>query len=278
MAAFIAGLVSFVVGGSMYVSMEGTLTGSFALACVCIWNGFFNSIQVVCRERAIVKREHRSGLHISSYVIAHLIYQAFLCICQAILTIVVLNIAEVTMPAMGFVTGNIYLDLGITLFLITYAADVMALMVSSLVHSTTTAMTVMPFLLIIQLVFAGTFFPLSGPVALLSNLTIAKWGTNCLCALGDYNRLPMVSIWNNLVKLKDIEYQGEKPLRDILVYLEENGYRDQILLESAKYNQNVDYARTMSNIGMSWIALGLFILVCTAIAVLSLELIDRDRR
>ena len=63
MAALIAGLVGFALGGNFGVSMEGTLTGAFAIVCVCIWNGSFNSIQVICRERGIVKREHRAGMH-----------------------------------------------------------------------------------------------------------------------------------------------------------------------------------------------------------------------
>ena len=82
MAAVIAGVVCFVVGDNLFKTMEGTLLGTFALSCICIWNGFFNSIQVICRERAIIKREHRAGLHMSSYVAANMIYQAFLCLSQ----------------------------------------------------------------------------------------------------------------------------------------------------------------------------------------------------
>ena len=74
MAALIAGLVGFALGADFGVNMEGTLTGAFAIVCVCIWNGSFNSIQVVCRERSVIKREHRSGMHVSSYVTAHMIY------------------------------------------------------------------------------------------------------------------------------------------------------------------------------------------------------------
>ena len=58
MSAVIAGLVCFVVGANLFKTMEGTLMGSFAMACICIWNGFFNSIQVIVRERPIIKREH----------------------------------------------------------------------------------------------------------------------------------------------------------------------------------------------------------------------------
>ena len=66
MAAIIAGLVAMVIRRRFFVNMEGSLIGAFALTCVAIWNGCFNSIQAVCRERAIIKREHRSGMHISS--------------------------------------------------------------------------------------------------------------------------------------------------------------------------------------------------------------------
>ena len=66
LAALIAGLVSMVVKRDFFLTMEGTIKGAFALTCVAIWNGCFNSIQVVCRERDIIKREHRSGLHISA--------------------------------------------------------------------------------------------------------------------------------------------------------------------------------------------------------------------
>ena len=56
MAAVIAGLVAMVIRKRFFVNMEGSLIGAFALTCVAIWNGCFNSIQSVCRERAIVKR------------------------------------------------------------------------------------------------------------------------------------------------------------------------------------------------------------------------------
>ena len=78
MTALIAALVGFVMGRKYMVTMDGTLTGTFALVCVCIWNGCFNSIQVICRERDVIKREHRSGMHISSYVVSHMIYQFIL--------------------------------------------------------------------------------------------------------------------------------------------------------------------------------------------------------
>ena len=158
MAAVIAGLVAFSVGKNLFMTMEGTLMGTFALSCICIWNGFFNSIQMICRERAIVKREHRSGLHISSYIAAHMIYQFVLCALQVVITLVVCYVMKVKIPDKGLVTPWPVLDIGITLFLITYCADMLALLVSAFARTTTTAMTIMPFLLIVQLLFSGAFF------------------------------------------------------------------------------------------------------------------------
>ena len=174
--AVIAALVTFVVGANMFVTQEGTTTGTFALACVCIWNGFFNSIQVVCRERDIVKREHRSGMEVSSYIIAHMLYQLLLCFLQTLITLLICVIAGIKIPGAGVVTPWGIVDVGITILLVTYTADIMALMVSCIVRSTTTAMTVMPFLLIYQLIFSGSFFEL-GAADIIKVTTISHWGT-----------------------------------------------------------------------------------------------------
>ena len=278
MAAVIAGLVCYVVGANLFKTMEGTLLGTFAMSCICIWNGFFNSIQVICRERPIIKREHRSGMHISSYIAAHMIYQAFLCLGQTAVTILICKMMHVAFPMKSLVTGNALLDMGISIFLTTYAADMMSLMTSAIVHSTTTAMTVMPFLMIFQLVFSGGFFSLTGNAEKLTNLTVAKWGLTAFCAQGYYNDLPMVTMWNAMYKMKDVEYEGMYPVQAVLTMIEENGGRDELLLECAKYNQNAQYVSTMENVVNCWIKLILFIVMFACIAVGFLEYIDKDKR
>ncbi len=311
MSAVISGLVSYVVGANLFKTQEGTLMGTFALSCICIWNGFFNSIQVICRERPIIKREHRSGMHISSYICAHMIYQAFLCLGQTIITILVCKLTKVTFPDESLFTSWAIVDIGITLFLITYCADIMALMVSSVVHTTTTAMTIMPFLLIFQLVFSGGFFQLNGNmVNRIKETTISKWGLTALCSQGDYNNKPMVSLWNAVSKFQDVDasdylvaledYTDEeqpqeiipvndldfnttpkkelKPIRDFMVYAQESGAKEQILDWSGRNNQNPNYAFESDIVLKCWGRLILFIIIYASIAVISLEFIDRDKR
>ena len=278
MAAVIAGIVSFAVGGSLFQTMEGTATGTFALACVCVWNGFFNSIQVICRERAIVKREHRSGMHISSYVVAHMLYQAFLCILQSAIIIGICVLTGVKFPQKPLFIQFPFVDYGITLFLITFSADMLALLVSAIARTTTGAMTVMPFLLIIQLVFAGTMFNLPEATKPIQDMTITKWGMTALCAQADYNALPMVSVWNSLAKMKDVEVEGEKPIKEVLVYIEQNDLKTDFLMDTAGYNTKPEYDHDAKSIAECWGWIILWALVYVILTVAVLEFIDKDKR
>lgn len=334
MAALVAGMVALVIRDSMFQFVEGTLEGAFALVFVGIWNGCFNSIQVICRERSIIKREHRSGMHISSYIMAHMIYQALLCLFQSGLTIYICSVIGVQFPAKGLFTPWIKVDIGISMFLVTYAADMMALWISSLARSTTTAMTVMPFILIFQLVFSGGIFELPEWSAPLSNITISHSGMKCLAAQGDYNNLPMVTGWNSLMEVRNEEITVQFTVGDALDFMSTSNdksveefrntpvqgdltagnmlmlmnlspemqvtrtkeitikrtvdeiinqigrekVREIIRQKTAESARNDEYETSKENIGRSWGECVAFIFVFAALAVITLEFIDKDKR
>ena len=231
-SALISGLLAYVIRSDFLRTMEGTLKGSFALACVALWNGCFNSIQVICREREVIKREHRSGMHISSYIAAHMIYQAMLCLGQTILMLYVFALVRINFQGEGLITRWFRLDLGITIFLITYAADMLALLISAIVHNTTDAMTVMPFILIFQLIFSGGIFSLPSWSKPLTNLTITSHGLSCLAAQADYNNLPMASGWNTLWKMRDTRIEGTVTMNDLLGILSEENAADNEMIRT----------------------------------------------
>ena len=208
MAALIAGLVGMVVRKDGFKTMEGTLMGSFAMVCVCIWNGCFNSIQVICRERDVIKREHRSGMHISSYVVSHMLYQALLCLAQTGVTLYVTSIVGVNYPTEGLITDFFLLDFGISMFLITFASDMLSLWVSSLAHNTTTAMTIMPFVLIFQLVFSGGMLTLPEWTKALTGYTISNPGLKVIAAQSDTNNRPYATIASMIGKMRGNEVGG----------------------------------------------------------------------
>lgn len=278
MGAFIAAVVTFVVGQNMFVTQEGTFNGAFSLTCVCIWNGFFNSIQVICRERDILKREHRAGLHITSYVASHMLYQLLLCMAQTVVTMVICNMVGVNFPTRGIITPFGEVDMAISILLIIYAADMLALMLSALVRNTTMAMTVMPFMLIFQLVFSGAFFELQGIAQKLTGFTVSRWGMESICAIGRYNEQPMVTLWNTIFRFKDVEYMGTKPILTLLAKVETEGRVDEFLKWSGENSRIAAYASDPNAMLLKWAALLGLILFAVTVAVISLEFIDRDKR
>ena len=221
MAALIAGLVGMVIRKKFFINMEGTVMGAFAMVCVCIWNGCFNSIQVICRERDVIKREHRSGMHISSYIVAHMLYQALLCVLQVGVTLFVTSRVGVRYPAEGVISKWFIVDFGISMFLITYASDMMSLWVSSLSHTTTTAMTIMPFVLIFQLVFSGGMLSLPAWTKPLTNFTISNPGLKVVACQADVNHRPYATIADLIKKMRDNEIGGTVTLGQVLDLLDD---------------------------------------------------------
>ncbi|MBQ6583118.1 MAG: ABC transporter permease [Mogibacterium sp.] len=182
-------LIISVLPEDMFLAYGSTRNGCFALICAGVWIGVFNSIQSVCRERDIIKREHRSGLHMSAYVIAHMLYELMLCFAEAlIVTVVVAFAMRENLPAHGTILP-VVLELFVTFFLLIYSSDILGLMISSIVRTSNTAMTVMPFVLIIELIMCGYIFPLSGFSEKLSFWTVSKWTLNALCTTADVNSM-----------------------------------------------------------------------------------------
>ena len=248
MSALIAALVAMVIHYDFGLTMEGTLIGALALSCISVWNGCFNSVQVVCRERQIVKREHRSGMHISSYIFSHMLYQALLCCAQTIITLYVCSLLGVRLSGSGFISSWLMLDYGITFFLITYAADMLSLLISCIAHSTTAAMTIMPFILIFQLVFSGGLFHLPSWAQGISEVAITRHGITCLAAQADYNGLPSVTGWNTIKRLRKSPIEGDVTVGQILDLLsdEENpavaSLRESELEEGLTFGEVIDLA------------------------------------
>jgi hypothetical protein len=300
-AAIIALILAAVIGGGMFNDFAATATGAFALVCGCIWIGIFNSIQSICRERAIIKREYRTGLYISSYVAAHMVYEAVICFAEAIIVTAVLFIFH------GFPQGGVILmapiEIFITFFLVIYSADVLALVVSSIAKTEMAAMTFMPFVLILQLVLSGIIFSLPGQAATVSNLTVSKWGVNAVCASSNVNHLLNESV------IEFTESMGEKGIniRDSS-YLFDPGSVDFETFElnqidfaafdldslSARDKNNLgylmsrndenmiramaDYESTAGNLLKTWLMMCLFIAVYGVICVVALKFVDRDKR
>ena len=219
MSAMVAGLVGLVIRRRFFATMEGTLMSALAVTCLCLWNGCFNSIQVICRERDVIKREHRSGMHISSYIAAHMIYQALLCLLQTGITLYVMRAVGVRYPTEGLITRFFIVEFSISLFLITYAADMMSLWISALSRTTTAAMTIMPVVLIVQLVFSGGMMSLPERAEPITGVIISNYGLKLIATQANYNAQPLGSAWGTVERMKGNEIKTTLTMGQILDYL-----------------------------------------------------------
>ena len=84
-ALIVSFLVAAVVGKDMFTTYESTKSGFFSIASASIWIGVFNSIQNICKEHEIIRAEYRSGMRISSYVTATVLWQFIICLIQSVM-------------------------------------------------------------------------------------------------------------------------------------------------------------------------------------------------
>lgn len=183
-AAIIALIIVFVTGDELFTGQSDTERGAFTIICACIWNGLFNSIQNICKERATIKHEYREGLILSAYITAHMLFDFIVCFLETvIISAIILFHYHENIPGFFAAVGII-----LTIMIATYCADALGILVSSLVKAPQIAMNAMPFLLIFQLAFAGLIFELKDAAARIGYFTISKWGFEAILSICDMRK------------------------------------------------------------------------------------------
>lgn len=233
-------LIISVTSKDMFNTYNATRNGAFALVCACIWIGIFNSIQSICKERNIIKREHRSGLSITAYIVSHVLFDFVLCSIEALIVITIVLITYFSNAPIIGVLFPLFLELYITFFLTIWASDILGIAISSIVKTPNIAMTVMPFILIIQLIMSGMIFELENFAAFISRFTISKWSLNAICSIANINNMSDSAL--------------------------------------SVYAHPEDYNSTIMNLLSCWTILLVFIAVYCLIAIISLQFIDKDKR
>lgn len=253
-------ILAWVIGDNTFVIYESTRMGVFAMICGCIWTGLFNSIQSVCKERAIIKREYRTGLHISSYILAHLMYEFVICVVESVLLTIVFGMFR-EFPNSGVVFEWIGLEFFVSFTLIIFCADALGLMISCIVKTENAAMIVMPFVLIIQLVMSGMMFSLPDNAKFVKELTISKWGLSAICSSADINELPTK---DTLKKLEEVSNADESI----------TSWKDLELTQE----YDMEYDASIQHVVMTWSVLIFYSAIYGGIAIVFLKMVDRDKR
>lgn len=247
----IAFLLLLVAQEGTFVNYDDTKSILFALSCSGIWIGLFNTIQEVCKERPILKREYMGNLKLPCYVLSKYIVQGLICILQAtLLTTIFLNLLK-----NGAASGAIWeskpgMEIWLTMVLTIYASASMGLIVSSLVRNADRAMAFAPFVLIVQLLFSGVLFDLGdGAVKQISKITVSRWAMECLGNTANLNALPYKEIESETGVMKI----PAEPFETFFV-------------------------RTPEHLRHTWEILLLILLLCGVVSVAVLRNLKKDKR
>ncbi|MDG5815130.1 FHA domain-containing protein [Chitinispirillales bacterium ANBcel5] len=140
-----------------------------ALTISALWLGALNSVREIAREWWILRRERSAGMQPGSYILARLGSCFVLSLAQALLFASSLHILFGNLP----VSFLLFFLLAVA----TFCGSTLGLTVSALSTTVGRALSIMPMVLIPQIVFSGILLPvdaMSGPGRWIGELTFFK--------------------------------------------------------------------------------------------------------
>ncbi|NJN67579.1 MAG: ATP-binding cassette domain-containing protein, partial [Chloroflexaceae bacterium] len=191
----------------------------FVLAAVAVWFGIINSAREITKEQDVFERERMSKLNIFSYLFSKLTVLGVLVFVQniALLAILALSVDFPLDPGPGGVDpllAPVWLELFITMMLTAMAGTTLGLLISTFSSTSDQAISIVPLVLIPQILFAGLIFKIQDPWVddlgtMEQIIRIAIWSISLL----------MTSRWaldafgtsfnlNQLCQLPNVEYDG----------------------------------------------------------------------
>jgi hypothetical protein len=152
--------------------------------------GQANAIREIVKEFPIYRRERSTGLSISAYVASKYVVIAGLIALQS-LVLALITLHRQDGPRDALVLGWPFGEVLVATFLTGLAAGSLALLVSAAVNQSDKAITLIPLLLVPQLVLSGYIFPLDNGSVMrdLSVVVSANWGMAAIGATADLNTL-----------------------------------------------------------------------------------------
>jgi ABC transport system ATP-binding/permease protein len=161
----------------------------FMLATTGVWFGVINSAREICKELSVLRRERLAGLRVGSYLGSKVLVLFALVIVQSALLFGVVA-AGTEMPAAGILLPA-PLEIYLTIVLCGLAGIALGLAVSAVASSPDKATSLIPIVLVPQVLFSGVMFTLRGVPNAISYLVSARAAIDAMSATVDTNRLPV---------------------------------------------------------------------------------------
>ena len=199
-APIIALALTLVTTSNLYKSYEDTKAILFSIGCACIWLGLLNSVQEICKEKVILQKEYMADLKLSTYLFSKFIVQGILAFIQSFIMVYIFQKFEGQSSNSILIDG--FWDIQIICFLSILCAAALGLFISSIVKNANIAMSIIPLILVPQLLFSGMLFKLEGKTEIISNVVLCRWtveGLGTTTNLNDLTHLeqeinPMITV------------------------------------------------------------------------------------
>ncbi|MER7372910.1 ABC transporter ATP-binding protein/permease [Streptomyces lanatus] len=167
------------------------LTVLLILAVGACFAGAANSVRELIKERVIYERERATGLSRSAYLMSKVFVLGLITMIQGLM-VGVIGFSSRTIPDEGLIfKSQILVELCIPIMALGFTAMMFGLIISALVKTAEKTMPLLVMFAIVQVVFTGCLFPLSGSVGVneLSYLMPSRWAVAAAGATLDFNRI-----------------------------------------------------------------------------------------
>jgi len=175
-APLIAGLIglSLLYGGSDVAYTKPKNTILFLLAMTAVWFGCSNAARELVKERAIYLRERMVNLGIVPYVLSKVVVLAAFALIQCVLLLFILDTWFGVPGSMGLLLAG--------MLLASLVGILLGLALSALVGSADRAMTLLPILLIPQVLFTipAVQMDMKGPAGIVARAMPTWWAYDLL--------------------------------------------------------------------------------------------------
>lgn len=173
----------------------GLSTASLVLSVLVLaatWLGMSNSGREIAKESAIYRRERAIGLSTSAYVASKVTVLSLITVLQTTV-LVVLGLARQGVSSAAALIEPGMLELVIGVGLSGIAAVSLGLLISALARTPDRAMSLLPVVLIVQLVVAGGFKDMAEKPVLreIGYVSSAQWGFSAAASTVDLNDLQL---------------------------------------------------------------------------------------
>lgn len=175
----------------------------FLMVCCSIWFGTSNAAREICKEAAIYRRERSANLKIPSYVFSKVAILCVLCAVQSVIMLAVISM-RIRLPDLG---GVMLAKMLLVLTLASVSGLAMGLLLSAIVTNPDKAGSLVPIVLIPQLVLAGALIPLQGAARDLGYLMMSRWSFEMLGQATRLEELPFVTPPGGLETPPEYAYQ-----------------------------------------------------------------------